>query len=292
MTEYRLQRAVEIAFGGRLRVVASRSVGGGCISDARLVELSDGNGRFVKLHSLDVPDLFEREAEGLRALDATGAIRVPRGATAGRLEDRQFLILEAIETGAPGPGFFGDFGRRFAALHRDSAADRFGFPHDNYIGATPQPNGWLDDWPEFFRRRRLGHQIETARRRGSGTSELYRLADRLLSRLDDWLNVPGEPACLLHGDLWSGNYMVDESGGPVLIDPACYYGHREADLAMTQLFGGFGAEFYAAYGASWPLPEGSARRLEIYKLYHLLNHLNLFGGSYLGRCVSLLKGLV
>ncbi len=156
----------------------------------------------------------------------------------------------------------------------------------------PQPNPWTRSWLEFFRRHRLGHQLELARRQGRADGELDRLGERLLDRLDQWLDVPGEPPCLLHGDLWSGNFMVGPQGEPVLIDPACYYGHREAELAMTQLFGGFAPEFYAAYEEAWPLPPESAPRVAIYKLYHLLNHLNLFGGSYRGQCVGVLRRLV
>ncbi len=131
--------------------------------------------------------------------------------------------------------------------------------------------------------------MRLARERGLSDDELDRLGDRLLERLDDWIDLREEPACLLHGDLWSGNYMADDAGDPVLIDPAAYYGHREADLAMTELFGGFDHTFYEAYEEEWPLPPGSPERREIYKLYHLLNHLNLFGRGYRARCIGILQ---
>ena len=169
-----------------------------------------------------------------------------------------------------------------------AASGPFGFEEDNYIGATPQPNAWTDDWVTFFAEQRLGFQLRLAADNGFG-GELARLGERLLSRLGELIDEPAEPACLLHGDLWGGNYLCDAEGQPVLIDPAAYYGRREAELAMTTLFGGFDSAFYGAYEEAWPLAPGSAERLEIYKLYHLLNHLNLFGGGYLGGCLGVLR---
>ncbi len=273
-------------------VTGTRPVGGGCISEAWWVELEEGSPLFVKCGSGASGEMFRCEAEGLAALAAAGSLRVPRDARIGTAGSVQFIVMEGIVTGAPGPSFFTDFGRRFAALHRTATGEAYGFAHDNYIGATPQPNGWMESWTEFFRLRRLGYQLDLARSRGLVDATLSRLGDRLLDRLGEWLGEPDEPPCLLHGDLWGGNYMADSAGAPVLVDPACYYGRREADLAMTQLFGGFAPEFYAAYEEAWPLAAGSAQRLEIYKLYHLLNHLNLFGGAYHGQCVGVLKRLV
>ena len=281
------------ALAGRgVEVLSSRAVSGGSINAAWWVELSNGERRFVKTNSSAAADMFEREVEGLAALAGVGALRIPVDAMAGEAGSERFLVMEAIETGRPGDGFFADFGRRFAELHRGSIAGRYGFDHANYIGATAQPNEWHADWVEFFGRQRLGHQLELAGRRGLADRQLLRLGERLIDRLGDWLATTNEPPCLLHGDLWSGNFMVDTRGDPVLIDPACYYGQREADLAMTELFGGFGPDFYAAYREAWPLPAGSAERTLIYKLYHLLNHLNLFGVSYRGQCKELLEGLL
>ncbi len=291
-----VEELIARATGDAARVVRSSSAGGGCINAARTLELDDGRCFFVKSNPDPLPGMFEREAEGLEALAAAVAIRVPRPVgSGGGGEVPPFLVLEAIATGQPGPGFAEDFGRRFAALHRRSPGHRgpggeaFGFDHDNYLGATPQPNGWCADWCDFWRRRRLGHQLELARKRGLSDRRLDRLGDRLLGRLEDLLGAPEEPAALLHGDLWGGNYMVGEGGEPVLIDPAVYCGRREADLAMTMLFGGFEPRFYAAYEEAWPLAPGSAERLEIYQLYHLLNHLNLFGRGYRSGCVAILE---
>ena len=277
--------------GEHSHIVATRPVGGGCINRAEIVELIDGRRYFVKSNPDPLPGMFEREAEGLDALAATRTIRVPKplGAGGGPTGGVPFLVTEAIETGAPGRGFWETFGRRFAELHRAAGPERFGFEHDNYLGATPQPNAWTDDWCDFFRRHRLGHQLELARRAGLCDPTLEGLGDRLLDRLEDLLAEPEEPPCLLHGDLWSGNYMVDSTGEPVLIDPATYYGRREADLAMTHLFGGYDPRFYAAYEEAWPLAPGAAERLEIYKLYHLLNHLNLFGSGYRQGCLAILR---
>jgi len=282
-------RAVSDHTGTEVSVVSSTPVGGGSIHRAALVQLSDGSRRFVK-HSPGAPaDMFPREAEGLQALAEPEAIRVPRDPLPGEADGLRFLVLEAIDAGRPAGDFHRRFGRAFAELHRRTGHPRPGFEHDNYIGSTPQPNGWTESWPEFVRTRRLGFQLDLARRNGEATRELSTLGDRLLERLDDLLDVPEESCCLLHGDLWSGNYLVGSEGEPVLIDPAVYYGHREADLAMTRLFGGFDRTFYAAYEEAWPLPPGSSERQEIYKLYHLLNHLNLFGSGYLSGCLAILR---
>ena len=259
-------------------------VGGGCIAEAAVAVFGDGSRVFVK-RSAAASGMFEAEAEGLRALAAANAIRVPQvlavAATA--------LVLEWVEAGPRKADFFEDFGRRFAALHR-SRGKACGFPGDNFIGSTPQPNRPLDaawdeaseddggGWPAFFLERRLRFQARLAGRRDGG--ELVRLLDRAEAGIEALLTGAVEPPVLLHGDLWSGNYLVDEHGAACLIDPAVYYGHREADLAMTRLFGGFDGVFYGAYEEAAPLPPGQQERLPVYQLYHLINHYNLFGGGY------------
>jgi len=282
-----------LALAGRFGspIVGRRPVGGGCISEAQVVELADGRRHFVKSKRAAPAAMFEREAEGLRALEAVGALRVPRGAEAGRAAEVAWIAMEAIESAPRAPRFWEDFGEGFARLHREGRAERFGFPHDNFLGSTPQPNGWLDDWTEFWRQRRIGFQLRLARERGRSDAELDRLGDRLLARLDDLLAGVDEPPSLLHGDLWGGNFLTGPEGEPVLVDPACSYGHREADLAMTRLFGGFDRRFYAAYEAAWPLAPDHEDRRPLYELYHLLNHLNLFGGGYRGQCLAILRRL-
>jgi fructosamine-3-kinase len=269
---------------GRGAPVALKGLGGGCIADAAVAEFADGHKVFVK-RVAGVPGMFESEAAGLRALAASGAIRVPQVLAVSR----DALVLELIQAGPRRPDFFEDFGRRFAALHRHRGKT-CGFSHDNFIGATPQPNEPLDGswesageddgsgWPAFFLERRLRFQVRLAAERGG--DELARLLDRAEYRIVDLLGSAPEPPVILHGDLWGGNYIVDEAGEACLIDPAVYCGHREADLAMTRLFGGFDRSFYAAYAEAAPLAAGHEERLPIYQLYHVLNHFNLFGGGY------------
>ena len=277
--------AVEQLLGTRLR--SSTPVGGGCINNAHLIELADGRRLFLKWNSSPPPGFFEREAEGLDALAAAGQVRVPGRVQCGG--PPPFLLMEAISTGSRGADFSEHFGSSFAKLHHETRHTRFGFDHDNYLGSTSQPNGWSDDWVTFWRDRRLGFQLELAEHSGTSSRQLQRLGERLRARLPELIAEPAEPACLLHGDLWGGNYMVDDHGAAVLIDPATYYGRREADLAMTYLFGGFDQRFYAAYQHTWPLEPGWQERIEIYQLYHYLNHLNLFGASYLGSCLGILQ---
>lgn len=297
----RLEEAVaaliESATDTSARIRRRGAVGGGCISQAEIIELEDGRRYFLKSNADGPADLFERELEGLRALGEVGAVRVPEVIGSGGFPPAgdglpPFLVLEAIESGAPARDYQESFGRQLARLHRESRQERFGFVADNYLGSTPQPNPWKSDWVEFWREARLGFQLDLARRQGRSDATLDRLGERLLERLPEFIEEPAEPACLLHGDLWGGNAMTDSRGQPVIIDPAAYFGRREAELAMTQLFGGFTAEFYRAYEEVWPLADGHEERLAIYRLYHLLNHLNLFGSSYRSGCLEILKRLV
>ncbi len=206
-------------------------------------------------------------------------VRVPMPLSVHDDAGGQFILLEHIEEGRRRPDFWEGFGRALALLHRNVTAKRYGFAADNYIGASPQVNRWEEDWLLFFGEHRLRFQAELAFRSGRADSALLSGVEAIVRRLPSLLARP-DRASLLHGDLWGGNFMVGADGGVVLIDPAVYFGHREADLAMTELFGGFGAPFYAAYDEVWPLDLGYPERRDLYNLYHLLNHLNLFGGSY------------
>lgn len=270
-------------------------VGGGCIAEAQVAVFSDGSSVFVKCAEA-APDLFEREAEGLAALAAAGAIRVPEVLAV----DSGALVLEHIKQAPRRSDFFALFGSDFARLHRFHGP-ACGFLNDNYIGSTPQANSpvrghWIagagdgdgSDWPEFFIERRLRFQADLAVQRGHG-NQLLHLLDRSETRLNELLCAAIEPPCILHGDLWGGNFIADEKGRACLIDPAVYFGHREADLAMTRLFGGFEPMFYEAYNDKWPLADGHSERLPIYQLYHLLNHLNLFGGGYYAQSENILQ---
>jgi protein-ribulosamine 3-kinase len=265
---------------GPLRGVAP--VGGGCIANASRLDTASGPA-FLKWGRGDVGAAFEAEAAGLAALRAAASpLLVPEvlAARDAREGDPGFLLLEWVETARPGEGYWDRFGEGLAALHRTTEPEaRYGFGLDNRIGRLPQANGWLTSWPEFFRLRRLEPQIELARRGGAWHTAWDALAARLLARLPNLL--PASPAAsILHGDLWSGNALFTASGQAALVDPAAYYGHREAELAMTELFGGFEGAFYGAYRAGWPLEPGYEERREVYNLYHLLSHLNHFGGGY------------
>ena len=286
-----VEQVIEESTGEPARIVTQASASGGSINDARVIQLEDGRKFFLKSNSAPLPQMFPREADGLNALTKVGAIRVPRALGTGGENNgaSPFIVMEHITQGSPIAGFYDEFGGGFARLHKESAAEKFGFDADNYIGSTPQKNSWNESWVEFWRENRLGYQLKLARQNGYSDKEMEKLGDKLMNRLESLIGDPDEPPCLLHGDLWSGNYLADDTGKPVLIDPATYYGCREADLAMTMLFGGFNRRFYKAYNEVWPLADGSSDRIEIYKLYHLLNHLNLFGSSYYGSSMSILR---
>lgn len=271
---------------GRGNPVRMERVGGGCIADARLAYFADETSVFVKT-ARSIQGMFEAEARGLRELASAEVIRVPRVLAVG--DDA--LVLERIQPAAEKPGFFESFGRAFSRMHQHRGAAH-GFSSDNFIGSTPQVNTPLEapGWPEFFLQQRLRFQVRLTVNNGFG-DELGSLLDRAEDKITGLLGEFVEAPSLLHGDLWSGNFMVDEQGGACLIDPAVYYGHREADLAMTRLFGGFPADFYGAYEELTPLAPGHRQRLPVYQLYHLLNHLNLFGKAYFAQCRQILGSL-
>ena len=232
-------------------------------------------------------DNFEAEALGLTSLAETGAIKLPNVIGVSSTEQNAFLVLEWIETGRRPIDYSSDVGQEIAQLHLASQCNRFGFETDNFIGATAQQNGWSDKWIEFWIHNRMLPQLEMAGR--AGFSQIRKLGGRFCERLPDVLRTDLSQPVLLHGDLWSGNYLFDNFGQPVLIDPAVYFGHAEAEFGMTSLFGGFDDSFYEAYNEVNPLEPGWRERVEIYRLYHLLNHLNLFGSSYLSGCLTILK---
>lgn len=263
-----------------------RSIGGGCIANAKMVVLNDGREFFVK--SGTSPESFRLEANGLKELAKANAIRVPEVIH----YDDEKLILEFIKTGNKGRDFYAIFGQQLAKLHRYTSAS-FGFYEDNFIGSSAQINKVEDNaarhWTSFYMSYRLMYQFNYAVAKGYADPAFRKLYAKIESNIQQILGNPTEPPTLLHGDLWSGNYMVDNVGNPVLIDPAVYYGHREADLAMTRLFGGFPDEFYKAYMAEFPLADGWEYRENIYKLYHILNHLNMFGSGYYAEAIQLMK---
>lgn len=272
--------------GIRCEVEPGERVGGGSIHECYRWASSAGP-LFVKVAPRADLAMFQGEASGLEALRKARALRVPAVRALGCSADCAFLALEWIERGKVDRTSATKLGKRLAEQHR-STAPRFGFEEDNHIGRTPQVNGWLDDWAEFFRERRLRPQLERAERNGF---KLGRVGERLLTVIPALLDHHPQ-ASLLHGDLWGGNWFADTTGEPVIFDPAVYHGDREADIAMTRLFGGFGAAFYHAYELAMPLPPGSAVRCELYNLYHVLNHANLFGGGYAQQARAMMERLL
>ncbi len=270
------------------RIEDTRNLSGGCISNAYKIVMESGENFLLKINSNSPPDMFEKEAHGLNELQKPDAIRVP----GLKIFSENYIVTEFIASGRKSSSFFRIFGKQFADLHRYKGS-AFGFYEDNYIGSTPQKNmteGREDnDWTEFYFNKRLLLQLMLCEKNGYATEELTKNFGRLENKIGEILKGSEEEPSLLHGDLWSGNYMVDDEGNPCIIDPAVYYGHREADLGMTKLFGGYPEEFYASYNESYPLKEGWEYRENVYKLYHVLNHLNLFGRGYYSQAVSLIK---
>ncbi len=277
------------AEGGAFTVRRSVPVGGGCINAAWCVE-GDAQRYFVKLNHAGRMAMFEAEAEGLHEIGRTG-VRVPRPVCSGAHGERSFLVLEYLDLGATGDARASErLGRQLAVMHRTTRA-RFGWHRDNTIGSTPQENAESEDWVAFWRERRLRFQLELAARNGYDDrlqERGARLLDAFPALFDGYRPIPS----LLHGDLWGGNFGVTRDGEPVLFDPATYYGDREADLAMTELFGGFGPRFYAAYREAFPLDPGYRVRRTLYNLYHILNHLNLFGAGYCGQAEAMIEELL
>ncbi len=273
--------------GVRCRDRQPRPVGGGDISAAWRLAAEDGD-VFLKTGPLSSFDMFEAEAEGLEELARANAVRVPAVITLGCADRSAFVALEWLDFGGRAGAAGRKLGEQLAELHR-TVSDRFGWHRDNTIGLTPQHNPRTDDWVEFYREHRLRYQLELARSNGFG-GELQTAGARLLEALPEFFRDYEPAASLLHGDLWGGNWATCDRE-PVIFDPAVYFGDRETDLAMTRLFGGFGRDFYEAYEASWPLARGHEKRNDLYQLYHVLNHLNLFGSGYLGRALALMEGL-
>ncbi|WP_034640741.1 fructosamine kinase family protein [Chitinilyticum aquatile] len=266
-----LENAVSHLTGQPFHSRQQRSVGGGCINEAFV--LSDGERRFfVKTNRARLHPMFVAEAEGLRALAA--GMRVPEVIADGVSGDTAWLVLEWLDMGgSPEPAAMG---AALASVHRITAP-HFGWHIDNTIGSTPQSNTWHDSWEGFWREERLAPQFALARRNGARFGEQEA---RLLDALPAFFNGYTPQPSLLHGDLWGGNAAGLADGTPVIFDPACYFGDRECDLAMTELFGGFGTRFMAAYHSAWPIDSGYKVRRTLYNLYHILNHFNLFGGGY------------
>ena len=284
------QIAAEIASrtGQDFSPAPPRTLSGGCINDA--FRLSDGaSDWFVKTNRAALLDMFEAEAAGLNALADAAAIRVPRALCTGTCEGISYIVIEYLALGRASADGWRRAGRQLAMLH-DTLSGRFGWERDNTIGSTAQHNDWTDDWVTFWRRHRLGFQLEEAARNGY-QGRLQRLGEQLLERFPVLIDHAPQ-ASLIHGDLWGGNMAFTADGDPVIYDPATYFADHEAELAMTELFGGFGPDFYAAYREVRPIDSGYRVRKSLYNLYHVLNHLNLFGGGYGGQAERMMETLL
>lgn len=286
-----LKQAIRDAFGSGVSVVRRTPVSGGDINRAYALELSNGGKVFMKANRKENAGLFTAEAEGLAAIASTGAIRSPRMIASGIDGSNSFLLLEHIESGPRSRTSSEELGVGLARMHMAETGGfvpggKFGFTADNYIGSTVQFNTPAETWTEFFIQSRLMPQLRMA---STYFDAGYRCRiDRFLDKVPSLLVEPDKPA-LLHGDLWAGNYMIDRDGQPWLIDPAVYVGHPEVDLAMTELFGGFDRAFYDAYRSEAGIDPGYKDRRDLYNLYQLLNHLNLFGGGYLQSVRSIIN---
>ncbi|MBW4552187.1 MAG: fructosamine kinase family protein [Aphanocapsa sp. GSE-SYN-MK-11-07L] len=261
-----------------------RSVGGGSINQAYIL-LGDRLSYFVKFNQPARLSMFEAEALALRQIAQTATIRVPQPICLGITDQHSYLVLEHLNL--VGSGDWQSMGRHLAALHQKANADLFGWQQDNTIGSTPQSNPWSASWPEFFTQQRLGYQLKLAQRRGGSFSK----SSALLECVAQQLQHQPTPA-LVHGDLWSGNAAFTAVGQPVIFDPAAYYGDREVDLAMTELFGGFPASFYQGYQQVLPISADYQQRKVIYNLYHILNHFNLFGGGYASQAHRMIEQIL
>jgi len=274
-------------------LLACHAVGGGSISRAWRYE-GPGKHYFVKLNRAADAAMFAAEAEGLRELASTGAVRVPLALCHGVIADSSYLVCEWLNFSNAKQQSATVLGRQLATMHRHTQP-AFGWRMDNTIGSTPQRNSIESNWLDFWREQRLGFQLQLAQANGL-SSALLNKGERLMASLDVLLAGHAPSASLLHGDLWGGNYAAHEQGMPVLFDPAVYYGDREADIAMSELFGGFPEAFYAAYREDWPMDDGYTLRRELYNLYHILNHANLFdagpGGGYAAQAVRMMDSLL
>ena len=275
------------ATGTPFHVTHQRPVGGGSINQACV--LVDGDrAYFVKTNQASQVGMFEAEVLGLRQMAVTQTVRVPQPICWGTEGSTAYIVMEWLDLGYGSHKAWAEMGRQLAAMHQVSSDRGFGWTQNNTIGSTPQINTWTANWVEFFTEHRLGYQFRLARRRGGQFSDQDRLLDRVPILL-----AGHEPApALVHGDLWSGNAAVTQTEEPVLLDPAVYFGDREVDIAMSELFGGFPSEFYRAYSAAYPLPPGYEQRKILYNLYHILNHYNLFGGSYSAQAERMIATLL
>lgn len=281
-----IAQAISQSTGQKFAIASTRSVSGGCINQGYQVSSNDQT-YFVKLNDASKVEMFAAEALGLQQIYATKTITVPQPICWGTAGNSSFIVLQWLDLGSGSNSSWTAMGRQLAAMHR-AGSSQFGWSRNNTIGSTPQINTWMNNWADFFAEQRIGFQLKLAQRRGGDFLESNRVVDAVREQLAGW-----QPqASLLHGDLWSGNAAISRDGAPIIFDPATYYGDRETDLAMTELFGGFPAAFYDGYNEAWSLDSGYSQRKSIYNLYHILNHFNLFGGGYGHQAKTIIRQLI
>lgn len=285
ITDVEMAHALQSALGESVLLKRRSSLGGGCIHHAERIETSIGT-YFIKHNTLEQLENFQAEADGLATLAETNTLRVPKVISVNQSTSCAYLILECIESKPQRSDFWEQFGRALAALHQHTQPN-FGYKRDNFIGALPQRNRAHHTWSEFFREERLSPMIRLALQTQRLSHDEAKRIEKLFPKLDAL--IPNEAPALLHGDLWSGNFLVDERGLPTVIDPAVYYGHREAELAFMHLFGGFSERLFEAYQEVFPLERHWRERIGVLNLYPLLVHVNLFGRSYWGQVDMILK---
>lgn len=282
-------KQIEIVTGKNLSFVKAEAMHGGDIN--RAYHLScEKKSYFVKLNSAHLLPMFEVEALGLKELAQTKTLRIPEAVTYGIAGSDAFLVMEFVPLKSMNSTIQQQLGLQLACLHQKQQ-DFFGWHHDNYIGSNIQKNTRNDNWVNFWQEQRLNEQLKLAADNGYA-GKIQRLGEQLIELIPDFFTTYQPQASLLHGDLWSGNAAADMQGNAIVYDPACYYGDRETDIAMTELFGGYGAAFYAAYNEAWALDSGYSTRKKLYNLYHILNHLNLFGSGYLHQSEEMMQQLI
>ena len=285
-----LQQAIKKSLqekpGNSISLIDFKTIAGGCINSGGRLSTDHGD-YFLKWNdSKRFPNMFEKEALGLALLKKSDTMKIPSVIAVGETKQNQFLILDFIESSRPTKSYWRELGRGLANLHK-KISPTFGLDHDNYIGSLPQSNLQVDNWIDFFIQSRIHPQLKLAVDAGALEVNQVKKFERLFNKLPSLF--PIEKPALLHGDLWSGNVLVDHHGDAVLIDPAVYFGHREMELAYTRLFGGFESNFYGSYFEESPVAPGFNNRVDIYNLYPLLVHVNLFGGGYANQVAAILN---
>lgn len=282
-----ISQAIAKATQANFQIKATRSVSGGCINQG--YKISDDNQQyFVKLNQASKVEMFQAEALGLKQMIATKTLVVPKPICWGIAATSSYLVLEWLDLGRGINSSWAEMGKQLALMHKQGTNAQFGWNRNNTIGSTPQINDWSDNWADFFAEQRIGYQLNLAKGKDSGFSNSDQVVRAVRTQLADRQPV----ASLVHGDLWSGNADVTTDGQPTIFDPASYYGDREVDIAMTELFGGFPAQFYQGYQQQWQLDKNYQSRKNIYNLYHILNHFNLFGGSYGSQAHSMIREII